>query len=217
MEGKGPSQIADILTSEKILTPSSYQRSKGRNTPHPVLADPYRWDQATVKGILENRHYTGCTVNFKYYTKSICDKKTRVNVLENQVIVPDTQEAIISEEEFNRVQEIRENRHRRTKTGKTNMFSGLVFCGNCGAKLYFSTSNSFSANQDFFTCSHHRLHKDECSGHIIRACVLEQLVWMHMREVISYVTCHEAYFRKQVEEELLIKSAEEKTAEQTAG
>ena len=210
MEGKGPSQIADILTKDKILTPSSYQRSKGRKTPHPVLADPYKWDPATVADILENRHYTGCTVNFRYYTNSIWDKKTRVNDPENMVIFPNTQEAIIDEKEFEKVQEIRENRHRRTKIGKTNMFSGLVFCGNCGAKLYFSTTNYFNDSQDFFVCSTHRKNRNECSGHIIRACVLEQLVWMHMREVISYVTYHEEYFRKQVEEELLTKSAEKK-------
>ena len=167
MEGKGPTQIADILTNDRILTPSSYQRSKGRKTPHPEKSDPYHWTPDTVAYILEQRSYTGCTVNFRFYTKSIWDKKTRINPLENQVIVPDTQEAIISEEEFEKVQQIRENRHRRTKTGKTNMFSGLVFCGNCGAKLYFSTSNGFSADQDFFTCSNHRLHKGECSGHII--------------------------------------------------
>lgn len=88
------------------------------------------------------------------------------------------------------------------------MFSGLVFCGNCGAKLYFSTTNYFNDSQDFFTCSTHRYHKDDCSSHIIRACVLKEIVWFHMQEVMSYVTCYEDYFRKQIEDELKTKGAE---------
>ena len=139
--------------------------------------------------------YTGCTVNFKTYTNSIWDKKQRENPMENQAgfsITPTRQSSQL--EVFDKVQEIRQQRHRRTATGKSNMFSGLVFCNDCKQKLYYSTTSYFEKRQDFFICSTHRANKDKCSGHYIRAVVLEQFVWKHIQEVISVVTRYEASF-----------------------
>ena len=88
------------------------------------------------------------------------------------------------------------------------MFSGLVFCNDCKQKLYYSTTSYFEKRQDFFICSTHRVNKDKCSGHYIRAVVLEQQVWNHIQEVISIVTRHEAYFCREMEHRLLIQSGE---------
>lgn len=210
MEGHGPNDIASILASEKILTPTAYRSFKGYSVLNSLPDDPYRWEQATITKILENPAYTGATVNFRTYTKSIWDKKTRKNDPENMAVFPNTQEAIISQEEFDRVQEIRQQRHRRTRIGKTSMFSGILYCGDCGGRMYFSTQSKEDDSKDHFVCSNYRHKKVDCSGHIIRASVLEQLVWEHMREVISCVTQHEEYFRKQAQAELSIKSAEKK-------
>ena len=152
--------------------------------------------------------YTGCTVNFKTYTNSIWDKKQRENPMENRKIFYSTHPAIISLEVFDKVQEIRQQRHRRTATGKSNMFSGLVFCNDCKQKLYYSTTSYFEKRQDFFICSTHRANKDKCSGHYIRAVVLEQIVWKHIQEVVSVVTRYEAYFRSEMEQKLRIQSEE---------
>ncbi len=67
-----------------------------------------------------------------------------------------------------------------------------------GRKLYYSTTNYFEKWQDFFICSTHRVNKDKCSGHYIRAVVLEQEAWKHIQEVISVVTRYEAYFRSEM-------------------
>ena len=88
------------------------------------------------------------------------------------------------------------------------MFSGLVFCNDCKQKLYYSTTSYFEKRQDFFICSTHRANKDKCSGHYIRAVVLEDLVWNHMKEVISYVTRYEAHFRVGMEQKLRLQSEE---------
>lgn len=88
------------------------------------------------------------------------------------------------------------------------MFSGLVFCNDCKQKLYYSTTSYFEKRQDFFICSTHRANKDKCSGHYIRAVVLEQQVWKHIQEVISVVTRYEAYFRAEMEQRLRIQSEE---------
>ena len=124
MEGKGPSQIAALLEKEKVLNPTAYKQREGRKTPHQTPENEYRWHESTVAYILEYMEYTGCTVNFKTYTNSIWDKKQRENPMENRKIFYNTHPAIISLEVFDKVQEIRQQRHRRTATGKSNMFSG---------------------------------------------------------------------------------------------
>ena len=208
MNGRGPSQIADQLEKDKILTPTAYKNKQGVKTPHTEPENPYRWHESTIVNILERKEYIGATVNFKTYTNSIWDKKQRENPEENRVIFYNTHPAIIEQEVFDKVQEIRQQRHRRTATGKSSPFSGLVFCADCKQKLYYSTTKYFEKRQDFFTCSTHRANKDKCSGHYIRAVVLEDLVWNHMKEVISYVTRHEAHFRVEMEQKLRLQSEE---------
>lgn len=208
MNGRGPSQIADQLEKDKILTPTAYKNKQGVKTPHTKPENPYRWHESTIVNILERKEYIGATVNFKTYTNSIWDKKQRENPEENRVIFYNTHPAIIEQEVFDKVQEIRQQRHRRTATGKSSPFSGLVFCADCKQKLYYSTTKYFEKRQDFFTCSTHRANKDKCSGHYIRAVVLEDLVWNHMKEVISYVTRYEAHFRMEMEQKLRLQSEE---------
>lgn len=208
MNGRGPSQIADQLEKDKILTPTAYKNKQGVKTPHTEPENPYRWHESTIVSILERKEYIGATVNFKTYTNSIWDKKQRENPEENRVIFYNTHPAIIEQEVFDKVQEIRQQRHRRTATGKSSPFSGLVFCADCKQKLYYSTTKYFEKRQDFFICSTHRANKDKCSGHYIRAVVLEDLVWNHMKEVISYVTRYEAYFRTEMEQKLRLQSEE---------
>lgn len=208
MNGRGPSQIADQLEKDKILTPTAYKNKQGVKTPHTEPENPYRWHESTIINILERKEYIGATVNFKTYTNSIWDKKQRENPEENRMIFYNTHPAIIEQEVFDKVQEIRQQRHRRTATGKSSPFSGLVFCADCKQKLYYSTTKYFEKRQDFFICSTHRANKDKCSGHYIRAVVLEDLVWNHMKEVISYVTRYEAYFRTEMEQKLRLQSEE---------
>ncbi len=208
MEGRGPMQIAKVLQEEKVLNPTAYKRRAGIKTPSPETSDPYHWNTNTVVHILERREYTGCTVNFKTYTNSIWDKKQRETPLKKQAVFYNTHPAIIEEEVFDKVQEIRQQRHRRTKTGKSSLFSGMVYCADCGAKMRYCTTNYFEKRQDHFVCANYRSNTGSCSAHYIRAVVLEDLVWMHMKAVISYVTRHESYFRTVMEHKLRLSSEE---------
>lgn len=136
MKGRGPMQIANQLKADKVLTPSAYRALQDIKTPNKKPEDPCDWHSSTVVAILERREYTGCTVNFKTYTNSIWDKKQRDNPLEKQAIFPNTHEAIIEEAVFEKVQQVRQQRHRNTRTGRSSIFSGLVYCADCGEKLY---------------------------------------------------------------------------------
>lgn len=208
MEGRGPKQIANQLKDDKVLTPAAYQRSHGRNTPATVSDNPYEWHSSSVVGILERREYTGCTVNFKTYTNSIWDKKQRENPVEKQAIFPDTHERIIEDDVFEKVQVIRQQRHRMTRTGRSSIFSGLVYCADCGSKMQYGSSNNGDFNQDFFDCSLHKKHREKCGGHFIRVKVLEQLVLKHMQMVMGYILRYEAHFREVMEQQMKLESAE---------
>ena len=206
MEGRGPMQIAKLLQEEKVLNPTAYKKREGIKTPSPETADPYHWNTNTVVHILERREYTGCTVNFKTYTNSIWDKKQRETPIEKQAVFYNTHPAIIEQEVFDKVQEIRQQRHRRTKTVKSSLFSGMVYCSDCGAKMRYCTTNYFEKRQDHFVCANYRSNTGSCSAHFIRAVVLEELVWMHMRTVISYVSRYEDHFRAVMEQKLRLSS-----------
>lgn len=209
MEGRGPKQIANQLKADKVLTPSAYRALQGIKTPNKKPEDPCDWHSSTVVAILERREYTGCTVNFKTYTNSIWDKKQRDNPLEKQAIFPNTHEAIIEEAVFEKVQQVRQQRHRKTRTGRSSIFSGLVYCADCGEKLYYGATNNYRPEGAFFDCSLHWKHKDKCGTHYIRETVLSRLVLKHIQAVTGYILRHEAHFRTVMEEQLRLESSEQ--------
>ena len=115
---------------------------------------------------------------------------------EQWLIFKNTHEAIIDEEIFERVQELRKNKRRPTRTGKTNMFSGIVRCADCGARMYYCTTNKYTARQDYFVCSNSRYNsKEACDAHYIRAVVLEEGVLRQLQLVFSCVSQYEDAFR----------------------
>jgi len=194
LAGRGPSQIARQLENERVLVPSAYYESVGRKHSQKVPLNPYNWDQATVVGILENRQYTGCAVNFKSTTVSYKVHKVIHNPIDQQQIIPNMQEPIISEEVWLRVQELRSNRRRNTATGRTSLFSGLVFCPDCGAKLHFCAAKSLKPNQEFFRCANYKDGRGTCTIHYIRNVALEKIVLEAISNMADFVRCHESIF-----------------------
>jgi DNA invertase Pin-like site-specific DNA recombinase/Pyruvate/2-oxoacid:ferredoxin oxidoreductase delta subunit len=197
VDGYGPSQIARILEADKILVPSAHWQENGIFCPAKPPENPYRWVSATVSDILEKREYLGHTVNFKTFKQSYKSKKKLYNPEDKQKVFEDTHEAIIDLDTWERVQKLRKNKRRPARTGKTNLFSGIVRCADCGEKLYYCTSRNFEARQDHFVCSTSRLKgKEICATHFIRAVVLEQGVLEHMQLVFSIVAGYEEQFRQ---------------------
>lgn len=208
MEGRGPQQIANQLKADKVLTPTAYKKRQGQKTPHAEPENPYEWQDSTVVNILERREYTGCTVNFKTYTNSIWDKKQHETPKDQQAIFHGTHERIIEDDVFEKVQMIRQQRHRKTKSGRSSMFSGLLFCSDCGEKLYYGATNNYKPECAFFDCSRHWKHKDKCPTHYIRESVLEHMVLKHMQLVMGYILRYEDHFRSVMESQLRVESTE---------
>ena len=140
IDGRGPEQISRILERDQVLTTKAlYASRKGK----PLPKNPYGWSDQSIVGILERMEYTGCTCNFKTYSKSYKLKKRIPNAPEDMFIVPDTQEAIVSQAQWDRVQELRKNKRRPVKTERQGLFAGLVYCAGCGSKLHFATCKGF--------------------------------------------------------------------------
>jgi DNA invertase Pin-like site-specific DNA recombinase len=205
--GKGPMQIAKILTADKVLTVTAYNaKQKGQAMPENL----YQWCSKSVAGILERQEYTGCTVNFKTYTKSLKFKKRMENPKENQRIFEGTQPAIIEYGQWERVQALRANKRRPTKTGKTSIFSGLVYCADCGAKLYYCTCTSYKDDsQDHFLCSNYKSNTGSCQIHYIREITLYKRVLECIQRTLTYVRL----FRDDFTQEMLAQDEASRKAE----
>lgn len=192
--GKGPTQIAKWLKQQQILNPTAYCHAKGLPTSNKPTADPYKWTNETVSRILERVDYLGHTVNFKTTKQSYKSKKKIWNDPADWVIFENTQPPIIEESVFLIVQNIRKARRRPTKMGEMGMFSGLLYCAECGGKMYQCRATNFAENQKYFICSTYRKGKDLCTTHSIKNVVLHEIVLRNLREAISYVSEHEAEF-----------------------
>lgn len=111
IDGYGPAQIARILTEEGIPTPTAYALSQGRDNGH-KNANLSRWGMETISGILEKPEYAGHTVNFRTHVKSYKNKKRVDNPKEDWLIFENTHEPIVTQQEFDLVQELRKNKRR---------------------------------------------------------------------------------------------------------
>ena len=143
MDGNGPTQIARMLKEDHVLTPTVYQDRQKRKVRCALPENPYNWNGSTVAAILERMEYCGHTVNFKTHRQSYKIKKTIENPPEQWKIFRNTHEAIVDEDTFQRVQELRRNKRRPARTGKSNLFSGVAYCADCGEKMYYCTSRNF--------------------------------------------------------------------------
>ena len=194
--GKGPTQIAKILTAEKVFTVMAY---KAKQAGKPLPEEAFKWNGNAVIKILERMEYLGCTVNFKTYTKSLKFKKRMETPKKDWLIFEDTQPAIIEKGQWERVQQLRANKRRMTKIGKTSIFSGLLYCADCGAKLYFCTSRAYKdSSQEHFVCSNYKSNTGSCSIHFIREQVLYKQILLCIQQSLTYVRLFQEDFRQEL-------------------
>lgn len=199
VSGMGPSQIANKLSAEKVPTPTEYWISVGRKCGNPPSV-PFHWCPAMIANILKRQEYCGDTVNFRSTTKSFKNKK-RVDRPESEwIIFENTHPATVDRDTFKLVQKIREGRHRQTRTGKVSIFSGLVFCEDCGQKMYYQSGKKDRRDPPHFMCSSYSKNPDTCTSHYIGEKTLTNLVLESMRRVFLNIQAFEKEFvRKQVE------------------
>jgi len=213
LEGLGVTVSANRLRDAKVLCPSHHAMSLGLKSPVRASEIPWDWNPYTVAAILVRREYLGHTVNFKTYRKSYKSKKMLYNDPSEHVVFENTHEAIIDQDTFDRVQQIREGRRRRTNSGRVGLFSGLAYCADCHSKLYLSCITA-KPEQDYYACSGFRTKKQVCGhSHYIRQTVLARMVLEYIQNVTSFATQHEHEFVELLRQDNADRSRKELAAD----
>ena len=193
VDGYRISEIGHKLTEEKVETPILYYMNRGIKT-NARSEYPEIWDLMSIKYILSQTAYAGHTVNFQTAVKSYKTKKQIRLPKEDWIIYRNTQEPIIDEKTFETVQQMRKAKRARTKYNEPNMFSGLLYCADCGNHL---TIQRVARNRkmDNFSCATYRKKKKGlCSCHRILVSDLETIVKEDLQKVCEYVFLHEKEF-----------------------
>ena len=196
LAGNGPTKIARMLTEQEIPTPGTleYRRTGSTRRYHPGYE--CKWATNTVVHILENREYTGCLVNFKTEKPSYKTKHSVENPIEKQAIFENHHEPIIDTQMWERVQELRKQRKRPNRYDEVGLFSGILFCADCGSVLYQQRYQNATRKQDCYICGSYKKRTRDCTAHFIRTDLLTAGVTDNLRKVTSYAAKHEARFMK---------------------
>lgn len=195
--GKGPNQIARILTGEQILTPANYAYQKeGKSHNHVDITRPYDWSGSSVTGILDNRAYLGHTVGLRSTSLSYKNKKLIRRPESEQVIVENTHPALVTQELWDIVQDVRQHKKRIPKQmEEPNIFSGLAFCADCGKPMVLHRASTMKKAEYYFTCyTYGKRGKTECSSHRIRENELRKIVLDDIRRVTHFARMKERQF-----------------------
>lgn len=194
MKGYGPTQIARILTERKIDTPTVHNRKHGLPATSLKMEFPNIWNTEAVIHILENMSYCGHTVNFTSKKKSYKSKKKIRLPREDWVIFKDTHEALIDEDTYETVQRIRQARRKQTDMGEMSVFSGIVYCADCGKKMYLCRCSK-STQKEYFNCSTYRKKsKSLCTSHQITVEAVEHIVLKDLQRVLCMAKDNEKEF-----------------------
>ena len=186
VKGYGPSQIARILTEQGIDTPVVHFHKNNLPTSLKLKEDSEIWSPKTIAGILENMEYLGHTVNFKSFKKSYKSRRRIDTPKEDWVIFENTQEPIIDQETFDIVQKIRESRRRPTEMGEMSVLSGMLYCADCGQKMYLCRCTTMK-QAEYFNCSSYRKQKKKtCSSHQITVHAVTNMIRDDLKYTIKF-------------------------------
>ena len=196
LAGNGPTKIARMLTEQQIPTPGTleYRSTCSTRRYHPGYE--CKWATNTVVHLLENREYTGCLVNFKTEKPSYKLKHSIENPPEKQAVFENHHEPIIDRETWERVQELRKQRKRPNRYDEVGLFSGILFCADCGSVMYQQRYQTDKRKQDCYICGSYKKRTADCTAHFIRTDLLTAGVLSNLRKVTSYAAKHEARFMK---------------------
>ena len=189
MDGKGPYQISKILSDEHIEIPAYYHQKMGIGLWQTrEIKYPYQWGSSTIVHILSNPCYLGHTCNFKT-RKHFKDKKSHYVDQDQWTIIENTHEAIIDQETFDNVQRLRKNIRRYPDGwGEAHPLGGLLFCADCGGKMYVHRTNNGKRIAQFTCAEYGKIPVGtRCkTQHRVNADVVMTLIKETLREIINF-------------------------------
>lgn len=191
LEGVSPQDIANTLNRLGVLSPMEYKRSLGMKFTTPFKTNPKAvWSAATVIRILKNPVYTGVLIQGKATTPSYKVHKRVTKAESEWCVIENSHEAIVSQMLFDNVQKVlRLDTRRSPEDEAVTLFSGMVFCGDCGASMVRKTVPAGGRKYVYYVCSANKQDKTACSPHRIRDNALEEIVLdslkVHIQDVID--------------------------------
>lgn len=165
LEGKNINQITDILNDEKVPT---FSYTRGRNFKRKGNSgDIYGyWGSTTIKKMLKNRLYTGDLVQNRRSRVSYKYRKVVTNDPDKWIIVENTHEALISKEDFERIQKRLPAQKQRNDKKEFHLLDGILKCADCGHNLSITTKKRDGKN--YTVCNRYRKFKAQyrlCTSH----------------------------------------------------
>lgn len=187
IEGMAVSAIAEKLNSLGVLSPKEYKKAKGDNYKGGFSgAGKARWSSTTVKRILTNEIYLGHMVQGKREKVSYKLKKSVDKPREEWIKVENTHEAVISEDQFQIVQNLLKADGRVSPvTEENSLFTGLLFCGDCGEQMVRRMNRYKDSQKIYYICST-KNRGEGCSRHSVKE---EQLKAMLVEIIRHYANC----------------------------
>ena len=217
IEGHGPYEIANLLMHEKVETPGYYfsKRSGDAGQCNSSPEHRYDWHGGTVLNILSKQEYMGHTVNFRTRKVSYKSKKKVDNPPEEWVIFENTHEAIVDADTWHLAQHEKGTKTRIDSVGLANPLTGLMFCADCGAKMYNSRHRNERNNDasglhfDTYNCSTYsntRIRETRiCSNHHISTQAVRTLLLEAIRKIAQYAIADPKTFAQQIRAEAQIQ------------
>lgn len=180
------------------------------------FSNPYNWSGYVVGQILSKPEHMGHTVNFRSRKQSYKDKNAVMNPREDWLIFEDTHEAIVDRETWELAQKLRKTPKRIDTLGEANPLTGLLYCADCGEKMYNHRSRGGTENNpypsDFFDCSAytlaHQKRTSACFGHYISTKALRALILDTIRTVSTFAISNQAAFMEKVRSASQLQQAE---------
>ncbi len=218
IEGKGPYEIARILFEDQVETPAVYfgRQNKGIWKSKEEFPNPYNWSGYIVGQILSKPEYMGHTVNFRSHKQSYKDKNSVPNPQEEWRIFENTHEAIVDKETWELAQKLRKTPKRIDTLGEANPLTGLLYCADCGEKMYNHRSRGGTKNNpypsDFYDCSAytlaHQKRTHACRSHYIRTKAVRELILETIRAASAFAISNQESFIEKVRSASQIRQRE---------
>ncbi len=217
-EGHGPYEIARILTKEKVDSPGYYftKHAYGLRRDYMKETHAHDWNGETVSRILDHQEYMGHTVNFRSSKRYYKDTR-HANPPEKLLIFENTHEPIVTKETWELAQCALKSKKRTDTLGVANPLTGLLYCADCGQRLYNHRRGPQNAQgvfqSDSYNCSTYMLSRKretmECSSHHVSTKALRALISKTIQTVSRYALSNEMEFTRKVREASALQQAQE--------
>ena len=217
-EGHGPYEIARILTKEKVDSPGYYftKHAYGLRRDYMKETHAHDWNGETVSRILDHQEYMGHTVNFRSSKRYYKDTR-HANPPEKLLIFENTHEPIVTKETWELAQCALKSKKRTDTLGVANPLTGLLYCADCGQRLYNHRRGPQNAQgvfqSDSYNCSTYMLSRKretmECSSHHVSTKALRALILKTIQTVSRYALSNEMEFARKVREASALQQAQE--------